>query len=179
MVKNTTTLTFYGGVNEIGGNKILLQDRDIRVFFDFGMSFGMKKQFYSPPFLSPRSEKSLQELGILPQITGVYKFDQSLPEVDAVFIEELHNHEIYDDIWQAFAVLLPVKAVGVMGDERTYENVVALRAVTSVDGMTADWAQIDPKVLARISNRIIRTVKGVNRVVYDVSSKPPATIEWE
>ena len=90
MVKNTTTLTFYGGVNEIGGNKILLQDRDTRVFFDFGMSFAMKKQFYSPPFLSPRSEKSLQELGILPQITGVYKFDQSPPEVDAVFIS--HGH---------------------------------------------------------------------------------------
>jgi ribonuclease J len=90
MVKNITTLTFYGGVNEIGGNKILLQDRDTRVFFDFGMSFAMKKQFYSPPFLSPRSEKSLQELGILPQITGVYKFDQSPPEVDAVFIS--HGH---------------------------------------------------------------------------------------
>jgi ribonuclease J len=90
MVKNTTTLTFYGGVNEIGGNKILLQDRDTRVFFDFGMSFAMKKQFYSPPFLSPRSEKSLQELGILPQITGVYKFDQSPPEVDAVFVS--HGH---------------------------------------------------------------------------------------
>jgi len=90
MVRNTTILTFYGGVNEIGGNKILLQDRDTRVFFDFGMSFAMKKQFYSPPFLSPRSEKSLQELGILPQITGVYKFDQSPPEVDAVFIS--HGH---------------------------------------------------------------------------------------
>jgi len=90
VVKNATTLTFYGGVNEIGGNKILLQDRDTRVFFDFGMSFAMKKQFYSPPFLSPRSEKSLQELGILPQITGVYKFDQSPPEVDAVFIS--HGH---------------------------------------------------------------------------------------
>jgi ribonuclease J len=90
MVKNTTTLTFYGGVNEIGGNKILLQDRDTRVFFDFGMSFAMKKQFYSPPFLAPRSEKSLQELGILPQITGVYKFDQSPPEVDAIFIS--HGH---------------------------------------------------------------------------------------
>ena len=102
-----------------------------------------------------------------------------LREVDAIFIEELHRHEIYDDIWQAFAVLLPVKAVGVMGDERTYENVVALRAVTSVDGMTADWARIDNETMARISNRIIRDVKGVNRVVYDVSSKPPATIEWE
>jgi ribonuclease J len=96
MVKNATTLTFYGGVNEIGGNKILLQDRDTRVFFDFGMSFTMKKQFYSPPFLSPKSEKSLQELGILPQITGVYKFDQSPPEVDAVFISHGHlDHSAY------------------------------------------------------------------------------------
>ena len=102
-----------------------------------------------------------------------------LREVDAVFIEELHNFNIYDDIWQAFAVLLPISAVGVMGDERTYENVVALRAVTSVDGMTADWARIDNDILAHISNRIIRNVKGVNRVTYDISSKPPATIEWE
>jgi ribonuclease J len=96
MVKNNTTLTFYGGVDEIGGNKILLQDRDTRVFFDFGMSFAMKKQFYSPPFLSPKSEKSLQELGILPQITGVYKFDKSPPEVDAVFISHGHlDHSAY------------------------------------------------------------------------------------
>ncbi len=102
-----------------------------------------------------------------------------LREVDAIFIEELHKNEIYDDIWQAFSVLLPVRAVGVMGDERTYENVVALRAVTSVDGMTADWARIDADILAHISNRIIREVKGVNRVTYDISSKPPATIEWE
>jgi GMP synthase (glutamine-hydrolysing) len=102
-----------------------------------------------------------------------------LREVDAIFIEELHNKSIYDAIWQAFVVLLPIKAVGVMGDERTYEHVVSLRAVTSVDGMTADWARIDPEILAEISNRIIRTVKGVNRVVYDISSKPPATIEWE
>jgi GMP synthase (glutamine-hydrolysing) len=102
-----------------------------------------------------------------------------LREVDAIFIEELHKNGIYDDIWQAFVVLLPVKAVGVMGDERTYENVVALRAVTSVDAMTADWARIDWDILAHISNRIIRTVPGVNRVTYDISSKPPATIEWE
>jgi len=102
-----------------------------------------------------------------------------LREVDAIFIGGLHKHSIYDDIWQAFAVLLPVRAVGVMGDERTYENVVALRAVTSVDGMTADWARIDPDILAEISNEIIRKVKGVNRVTYDISSKPPATIEWE
>lgn len=102
-----------------------------------------------------------------------------LREVDAIFIEELENRGVYDAIWQAFAVLLPIKAVGVMGDERTYEHVVSLRAVTSVDGMTADWARIDPEILAEIANRIIRTVKGVNRVVYDISSKPPATIEWE
>jgi ribonuclease J len=96
MVKNSTTLTFYGGVNEIGGNKILLQDRGTRVFFDFGMSFAMKKQFYSPPFLSPKSEKSLQELGILPEISGVYKFDRSPPEVDAVFISHGHlDHSAY------------------------------------------------------------------------------------
>jgi GMP synthase (glutamine-hydrolysing) len=102
-----------------------------------------------------------------------------LREVDAIMIEELHTNKIYDDIWQAFAVLLPISAVGVMGDERTYENVVALRAVTSVDGMTADWARIDPEILAHMSDRIIRNIKGVNRVVYDISSKPPATIEWE
>jgi ribonuclease J len=96
MVKNTTTLTFYGGVDEIGGNKILLQDRGTRVFFDFGMSFAMKKQFYSPPFLSPKSEKSLQELGILPKISGVYKFDRSPPEVDAVFLSHGHlDHSAY------------------------------------------------------------------------------------
>jgi len=102
-----------------------------------------------------------------------------LREVDAIFISRLDRHGIYDNIWQAFAVLLPVRAVGVMGDERTYENVVALRAVTSVDGMTADWARIDPDILAEASNEIIRRVKGVNRVTYDISSKPPATIEWE
>jgi ribonuclease J len=96
MVKNQTTLTFYGGVNEIGGNKILLQDRDTRVFFDFGMSFTAKKQFYSPPFLSPKNEKSLQELGILPQISGIYKFDQSPPETNAVFLSHGHlDHSAY------------------------------------------------------------------------------------
>src|SRR3989304_2574726 len=96
MVKNATTLTFFGGVNEIGGNKILLQDRDTRVFFDFGMSFAMKKQFYSPPFLWPKGEKSLQELGILPQMTGVYTVDPSPPDVDAVFISHGHlDHAAY------------------------------------------------------------------------------------
>ncbi|MCH7768366.1 MAG: glutamine-hydrolyzing GMP synthase [Nitrospinae bacterium] len=102
-----------------------------------------------------------------------------LREADAIFIEELRRSDLYDSCWQAFCVLLPVKSVGVMGDERTYEHVVAVRAVTSVDGMTADWAHLPPEVLGRISNRIINEVKGVNRVVYDISSKPPATIEWE
>ena len=102
-----------------------------------------------------------------------------LREADAIFLEEIRAADLYDDIWQAFAVLLPVRSVGVMGDYRTYDNVVALRAVTSRDGMTADWFPFPPDVLGRISNRIINEVAGVNRVTYDVSSKPPATIEWE
>ena len=102
-----------------------------------------------------------------------------LREADAIFLEELHTSGYYRKVWQAFAVLLPVKAVGVMGDERTYANVIAVRAVTSRDGMTADWARLPAKVLARIATRIINEVPGVNRVVYDTSSKPPSTIEWE
>jgi GMP synthase (glutamine-hydrolysing) len=102
-----------------------------------------------------------------------------LQEVDAVFINGLKTSGLYDQVWQAGAMLLPVQSVGVMGDERTYERVVALRAVTSVDGMTADWAHLPYSFLADISNEIINKVKGVNRVVYDISSKPPATIEWE
>ncbi len=102
-----------------------------------------------------------------------------LRKADAIYLEEIRAAGLYDDIWQAFAVLLPVRSVGVMGDFRTYENVVALRAVTSTDGMTADWFPFPHDVLARISSRIINEVRGVNRVVYDISSKPPATIEWE
>ena len=102
-----------------------------------------------------------------------------LRKADAIYLEEIRSANLYDEIWQAFAVLLPIRSVGVMGDERTYDNVVALRAVTSTDGMTADWFQFPHDVMARISDRIIREVDGVNRVVYDVSSKPPATIEWE
>lgn len=98
---------------------------------------------------------------------------------DYIAISELKKAGLYRQIWQAFCVLLPVKTVGVMGDERTYENAAALRAVTSTDGMTADWAHIPYEVLARISNRIINEVKGINRMVYDISSKPPGTIEWE
>ncbi|MBI4810967.1 MAG: glutamine-hydrolyzing GMP synthase, partial [Ignavibacteriales bacterium] len=102
-----------------------------------------------------------------------------LREADDIFIHEIREAGLYNSIWQAFAVLLPVQTVGVMGDQRTYENVIALRAVTSLDGMTADWAQIPPHVLAKISSRIVNEVRGVNRVVYDISSKPPSTIEWE
>jgi GMP synthase (glutamine-hydrolysing) len=102
-----------------------------------------------------------------------------LRNADEIYLEEIREADLYDEIWQAFAVLLPVQSVGVMGDARTYEYVLALRAVTSRDGMTADWYPFPPEVLARISTRIINEVKGVNRVTYDVSSKPPATIEWE
>jgi GMP synthase (glutamine-hydrolysing) len=102
-----------------------------------------------------------------------------LQEVDAIFINGLKDEGLYDDVWQAGAMLLPIQSVGVMGDERTYEQVVALRSVGSVDGMTADWSHLPHKFLGDVSNKIINQVKGVNRVVYDISSKPPATIEWE
>ena len=102
-----------------------------------------------------------------------------LQNVDAIFIDGLKTHGLYNKVWQAGAILLPVNSVGVMGDERTYEKVVALRAVESTDGMTADWVHLPYDFLMKISNEIINKVKGVNRVVYDISSKPPATIEWE
>ena len=102
-----------------------------------------------------------------------------LQEADAIYTNGLKQFDLYDKVWQAGTILLPVKSVGVMGDERTYEFTVALRAVTSVDGMTADWAHLPYEFLAHISNEIINNVRGINRVVYDISSKPPATIEWE
>jgi GMP synthase (glutamine-hydrolysing) len=104
---------------------------------------------------------------------------QLLQDVDAIFIDGLKSAGLYDSVWQAGAILLPIQSVGVMGDERTYEKVVALRAVSSTDGMTADWCHLPYEFLAKVSNDIINKVKGVNRVVYDISSKPPATIEWE
>jgi GMP synthase (glutamine-hydrolysing) len=102
-----------------------------------------------------------------------------LREADYIFIDELKKNNFYHQVWQAFAVLLPTKSVGVMGDVRSYANTIVLRAVTSIDGMTADWARLDYNFLNLVSNRIINEINGVNRVVYDITSKPPATIEWE
>ncbi|MFN6083049.1 MAG: glutamine-hydrolyzing GMP synthase, partial [Bacteroidota bacterium] len=102
-----------------------------------------------------------------------------LQEADAIFINGLREHGLYASVWQAGAIFLPVQSVGVMGDERTYQHVICLRAVTSVDGMTADWSHLPYDFLGEISNKIINRVKGINRVVFDISSKPPATIEWE
>jgi GMP synthase (glutamine-hydrolysing) len=102
-----------------------------------------------------------------------------LRKADTIYLEEIRAAGLYDAIWQAFAVLLPVQTVGVMGDARTYDNVLALRAVTSTDGMTADFYHFDMEFLGRVANRIVNEVKGINRVVYDVTSKPPGTIEWE
>ena len=102
-----------------------------------------------------------------------------LRKADAIYIDEIRKEGLYDKIWQAFSVLLPVRTVGVMGDERTYDHVLALRAVTSVDGMTADYYPFEHDFLGRVATRIINECRGVNRVVYDVTSKPPGTIEWE
>ena len=102
-----------------------------------------------------------------------------LQKADAIFIEELHKSGLYNEVWQAFAVLLPVRSVGVMGDGRTYDHVLALRAVTSVDGMTADYAPLPHDFLGRVAVRIVNEVCGINRIVYDITSKPPGTIEWE
>ena len=119
--------------------------------------------------------------GLAIRIPGALTTDKLriLRHADSIYIEEIRGAGLYDAIWQAFAVLLPVRAVGVMGDARTYEFVCALRAVTSTDGMTADYYHFDHEFLGRVANRIVNDVKGINRVVYDVTSKPPGTIEWE
>ncbi|MBI9073263.1 MAG: glutamine-hydrolyzing GMP synthase [Melioribacteraceae bacterium] len=138
-----------------------------------GYELGLPKEFIARhPFPGPGLA-----VRVLSDITKD-KLDV-LREADAIYIDEMQAAGIYDDIWQAFAVLLPVQTVGVMGDKRTYENVIALRAVTSTDGMTADWFRFDYDFLENVSNKIIRSVRGVNRVCYDISSKPPSTIEWE
>lgn len=140
---------------------------------EIGMKLGLPRHFiFRHPFPGPGLA-----IRILSDVT-VDKLNV-LREVDDIYISELKKYLLYDKIWQAFAVLLPVQTVGVMGDERSYENVVALRAVTSTDGMTADFYSFEKEFLTNISGKIINSVKGVNRVVYDISTKPPATIEWE
>jgi GMP synthase (glutamine-hydrolysing) len=119
--------------------------------------------------------------GLAVRILGEVTFErlEILRAADAILIEEIRKADLYEKVWQSFAVLLPIKTVGVMGDERTYESLIAVRIVDSLDAMTADWSRVPYEVLSRISNRIINQVRGVNRVVYDISSKPPSTIEWE
>jgi len=138
-----------------------------------GMKLGMPEEIVCrQPFPGP---------GLAVRIIGEVNKERLgvLREVDRRVIIEMKKAGLYRNLWQSFAVLLPIKTVGVMGDKRTYENVVALRIVTSEDAMTADWARLPYDLLARLSNQIINEVKGVNRVVYDISSKPPSTIEWE
>lgn len=149
--------------------RLLFKDEVRKVGRELGMMAQLiKRQPFPGPGLAVR---------ILGEITP--EKVQILQEADDIFISALREWNLYDRVWQAGVILLPVRSVGVMGDERTYENAVALRAVTSTDAMTADWAQLPYEFLAKVSNDIINKVKGVNRVVYDISSKPPATIEWE
>jgi GMP synthase (glutamine-hydrolysing) len=149
--------------------RLLFKDEVRRVGHTLGLpDFILKRHPFPGPGLSIRilGKMSREKLEIL-------------KEADEIFIEGLKTHRLYDSVWQAGVILLPVQSVGVMGDERTYENTVVLRAVTSTDGMTADWSHLPYEFLGMISNEIINKVKGINRVVYDISSKPPSTIEWE
>ena len=149
--------------------KWLFKDEVRRV----GKALGIKKEILGRhPFPGPG-------LGI--RILGEVTPDKValLQEVDDIYVNALKEHGLYDTVWQAAAILLPINSVGVMGDERTYERVAALRAVSSTDGMTADWCHLPYDFLSEVSSNIINRVKGINRVVYDISSKPPSTIEWE
>jgi len=140
---------------------------------ELGLELGLPEEaIYRQPFPGPG-------LGI--RIMGEVSRERLhvLRQADVIVLEEMKKSGYYRKVWQSFAVLLPIQTVGVMGDERTYENVIALRAVDSVDAMTADWSRLPYDLLGRISNRIINEVRGVNRVVFDISSKPPSTIEWE
>ncbi len=164
-----------GGLPEVMNLRLIEPFREL--FKDEVRAIG-KELFLPPDFIN---RHPFPGPGLAVRILGEITRDNLavLREADKIFISEIIDAGIYDKIWQAFAVLLPVQTVGVMGDYRTYENVIALRAVTSVDGMTADWFNFDHDLLSRISNKIIQNVKGVNRVVYDISTKPPSTIEWE
>ncbi len=149
--------------------KLLFKDEVRRVGKELGLS---QELLGRHPFPGPGL--AIRILGdVTPEKVNI------LQEADSIFINQLKEDGLYDDVWQAGVILLPVQSVGVMGDERTYEQVVALRAVQSTDGMTADWVHLPYDFLAKVSNKIINQVKGINRVVYDISSKPPATIEWE
>ena len=164
-----------GGLPEVLGFSLIEPLREL--FKDevrkMGEELGIPKEMlWRHPFPGP---------GLAVRILGNITEErlEILREADAIFIEELIDSKWYDKVWQAFAVLLPVQSVGVMGDERTYENVIALRSVNSTDGMTADWSKLPQKLLEKVSSRIVNEVKGINRVVYDITSKPPGTIEWE
>ena len=149
--------------------RLLFKDEVRRVGMELGMQPHLIKRH---PFPGPGL--GIRILGdITPEKVRI------LQEADDIYMSLKREWGLYDKIWQAGVILLPIQSVGVMGDERTYENTIALRAVTSTDAMTADWAQLPYEFLAKVSNEIINKVKGVNRVVYDISSKPPATIEWE
>ena len=189
--------TIYPDVIEsapVGGNAVTIKSHHNVG----GLPEGMPLKVVEPLRLLFKDEvrRVGKALGLVPGILGRHPFPgpglgirvlgevtaekvRILQEADAIFISALRRHGLYDKVWQAGAILLPVKSVGVMGDERTYENCVALRAVSSVDGMTADWVHLPYELLSEVSSEIINKVRGVNRVVYDISSKPPSTIEWE
>ncbi len=180
-------------VSSIGGSATIKSHHNVG-----GLPAKMNLKLVEPVRLLFKDEVRLlgTELGLKQELVGRHPFPgpglairimgevtekklEIVKKADHIFISQLHEQDLYSKIWQAFCVLLPVQTVGVMGDGRTYENVLALRAVTSTDGMTADWYDFDPQFLRSVSNLITNQVKGINRIVYDITSKPPATIEWE